>query len=180
MGRNIRTQLPSLKQQFKTNNTDHERTQMQQNQEQHRKYHGGYDLKPLQPRDDVFMRNQADTHWTPAKVIGRTPEPRAYIVLQGTVLYRRNRRQILKPKNRSFKHPLSVTETDPYDRDTNYDDNDVVRHSCKSPKPTPSLVTSSAHSNTADTQTNSLNKTDQNSRKTRGGRRITTPKRQNL
>ena len=44
MGRKIRTKLPSLKQQFKTNNTDHERTQMQQNQDQHRKYHGGYDL----------------------------------------------------------------------------------------------------------------------------------------
>ena len=76
MGRKIRTKLPSLKQQFKTNNTDHVRTQMQQNQDQHRKYHGGYDLKPLQPGDDVFMRNQADTHWTPAKVIERTPEPK--------------------------------------------------------------------------------------------------------
>ncbi|GFO09727.1 hypothetical protein PoB_003623200 [Plakobranchus ocellatus] len=57
-------------------------------------------IRPTTSRsgDDVFMRNQADIHWTPAKVVKKAIELKSYILQQGTATYRRNRRQILKQK----------------------------------------------------------------------------------
>ncbi|GFO02816.1 transposon ty3-g Gag-Pol polyprotein [Plakobranchus ocellatus] len=180
MGRKLRTKLPCLKSHHQTKNFQQELKQMKENQRQQRKHHHrGFDLQPLEAGDDVFMRNQADTHWTPAKVIKKAIEPRSYILQQGKATYRRNRRQILKPNSKSFQHSTSVIRDDEEDQFPDFPD-DLVRHSNEPPMPTSPHVTSSAHSNTAGTQTTSLNQTDQNTRTTRSGRRITIPKKLNL
>ncbi|GFO18962.1 Pol polyprotein [Plakobranchus ocellatus] len=116
MGRKLRTKLPSLKSHHQTKNSQQELKQMKENQRQQRKHPRGFDLQPLEAGNDVFMRNQADTLWTPAKVVKKAIEPRSYILQQGTATYRRNRRQILKPNSKSFQHPTSVTRDDEEDQ----------------------------------------------------------------
>ncbi|GFO39042.1 integrase core domain [Plakobranchus ocellatus] len=69
MGSKLRTKLPSLKSHHQTKNSQQELKQMKENQRQQRKHHRGFDLQLLEAGDDVFMRNQAETHWTPAKVV---------------------------------------------------------------------------------------------------------------
>ncbi|GFO09928.1 integrase core domain protein [Plakobranchus ocellatus] len=179
MGRKLRTKLPSLKSHHQTKNSQKELKKMKENQRQQRKHHRGFDLQPLEAGDDVFMRNQADTLWTPAKFVKKALEPRSYILQQGKATYRRNRRQILKSNTISFQHPTSVTRDDEEDQFPDFPD-DLVRHSNEPPTPTTPHVTSSADSNTADTQTTSLNQTDQNTCTARSGRRITKPKKLNL
>ncbi|GFO13430.1 retrotransposon like family member (retr 1) [Plakobranchus ocellatus] len=122
MGRKLRTKLPSLKSHHQTKNSQQELKQMKENQRQQRKHHRGFDLQPLEAGDDVFMRNQADTLWTPAKVVKKAIEPRLYILQQGTATYRRNRRQILKPNSKSFQHPTSVTRDDEEDQFPDFPD----------------------------------------------------------
>ena len=58
-------------------------------------------LLDLQPGDCVRMRNEVSKTWEPAHVVKESNQPRSYIVRSNnSKLYRRNRRDILKTREK--------------------------------------------------------------------------------
>lgn len=129
-GRQIRTTLPMLHEKLQPKHISHEQVLQQDNKakEAYRFFcnrrHSARSLPDLHPGQSVRVKLDGEKSWrTPAKVIGRSLEPRSYVVRtdNGTVT-RRNRRHLQAvpglpatdlPDQRNKGIPASPRETQP-------------------------------------------------------------------
>lgn len=99
MSRIARTKIPTCPKLLKPAIATDASRQLQRNKDTQKHYYnkGSRTLPPLKPQDHVRVRQ--GKQWTPAVVTAYASTPRSYIVrTQDGQTYRRNRRDLLKPK----------------------------------------------------------------------------------
>ena len=125
--RKIRTTVPMLPKQLHPSPIDHKAVELRDEQTKNayrffcNRRHSARPLPTLQPGQSVNVKLDGEKAWkTPARVIGKAPEPRSYYVRteQGTVA-RRNRRHIQEVPQSSV--PFTAQGTSDLNHDSSCD-----------------------------------------------------------
>lgn len=115
LGRTTRTLVPTIKSNLRPMgfNSERIREELQKVKETQKSYYDR-NAKPLQPLDNgdvVRVRVPGQSTKTSGKVVRPAETPRSYYVQQGNTTVRRNRRDLIKTKEKYLETPIETEET---------------------------------------------------------------------
>ena len=115
LGRTTRTLVPTIKSNLRPMgfNSERIREELQKVKETQKSYYDR-NAKPLQPLDNgdvVRVRVPGQSTKTSGKVVRPAETPRSYYVQQGNATVRRNRRDLIKTKEKYLETPIETEET---------------------------------------------------------------------
>lgn len=114
-GRNTRTLIPTVKSSLRPMgyNTEKVLEELQNLKDTQKSFYdrNSKPLKPLEIGDTVRLRNPGQSIKTPGKVVRPAETPRSYFVSHGNSTLRRNRRDLIKTKERNTEQQEDAEES---------------------------------------------------------------------